>query len=530
MADRDIAVRFTGDSRDLERASEKAERSISDTGKSMGGALAGLAGPATIAAAAVAGVAIVGYDLAKAAAEDEASMAQLAQQLRQAAGAGDEAVAGAEDFVSALSKSAALADDELRPALARLATATGDTARAQDLLALATDISAGSGKDLGAVTDALAKAALGSTGGLSKLGLATEDAAGKAMPLEEILARARDTFKGAGEAAANTSEGGMRKAAIGFDELKESIGAKLLPILGGLGTFLTETVLPAFEQLIAWAEAEWPKFMEAIRPTLEQVGELVRTVIDNLKAFWDENGDEIMAGIGELVRIWKEVLSVELQAAGELLKTVFDEVARFWDENGDEIMATLREVATFISDTVNTIRAFWTEWGDEIMTVARTVFDTVLTVIRVAMDVIFGIIRFVAAVIRGDWGAAFEALKDTAAAGVDFVVGLMGKVGGLITDALGALADLITRPFKAAFNAIADLWNNTIGRLEFTVPDWVPGLGGNRIDVPDIPRFAAFGALTIVMPPGSDGYDVARQVTSFSRNVAPMGALTVAVR
>jgi hypothetical protein len=530
VADRDIAVRFTGDSRDLERASENAERSLTDTGKSMGGALAGLAGPATIAAAAVAGVAIVGYDLAKAAAEDEASMAQLEQQLRQAASAGDEAVAGAEAFVSALSKSAAIADDELRPSLAKLATATGDTAKAQDLLALATDISAGSGKDLGAVTDALAKAALGSTGGLSKLGLATEDAAGKAMPLEDILAKARDTFAGAGEAAANTSEGGLKKAAIGFDELKESIGAKLLPVLGGLGAFLNDTVLPGFESLVAWAEEQWPKFLEAIRPTLTEVGELVRTVIDKLQAFWDENGESIMAGIGEVVRLWKEVLSVELQAAGEVLKTVFDEVAKFWDENGDEIMATLREVATFISDTANTIRAFWTEWGDEIMAVARIAFDTIQSVIRVAMDVIFGIIRFVAAIIRGDWSAAFDALKDTAQKGVDFVVGLMARIGDLIARALGGLADLITRPFKAAFNSIADLWNRTVGALEFTVPDWVPGLGGNRIDVPDIPRFATFGALTIVMPPGSDGYDVARQVTSFSRNVAPVGGLTVAVR
>ena len=102
MADRDIAVKFTGDTRDLERASDKAEKSVEGTGKSMGGALAGIAGPAAIAAGAVAGIAVVGWDLANAAAEDEAAAAQLAQQLHQAAGASDEAVEGAEKYIEAL--------------------------------------------------------------------------------------------------------------------------------------------------------------------------------------------------------------------------------------------------------------------------------------------------------------------------------------------------------------------------------------------------------------------------------------------
>jgi hypothetical protein len=48
--------------------------------------------------------------------------------------------------------------------------------------------------------------------------------------------------------------------------------------------------------------------------------------------------------------------------------------------------------------------------------------------------------------------------------------------------------------------------------------------------VPDVPHFSAMAGLTIVMPAGSDGYDVTRQVASFSRNVAPVAGLTVAVR
>jgi phage-related protein len=603
VADRDIAVKFTGDTRDLERASDKAERSVEGTGKSMGGALAGIAGPAAIAGAAVAGLAVVGWDLAQAAAEDEASASQLAQQLHQAAGASDEAVAGAENYIEALSKTAAIADDELRPALATLATATGDTTKAQELLSLATDISAGTGKDLGTVTQALAKAQLGSIGGLSKLGIATEDADGKALSLEETLDKARNTFHGAGEAAANTSAGGLKKAGIGFDELKEKIGSKLLPILGSLGEFFNDKVLPAFDSLVAWAEEEWPKFLESIQPTLTDLQDTFTTVIDAIKGLWDEWGDDILKVVGWIVDAWKNYLALEIKIAGDIIRGVIEGLKAFWAEWGDQITETVTNIVNGIKDlatrfselvtqvgdaikqfwaehgeeikeflrslkelfdelvkkfneevkpavealaklffdkfteikdnvtgAIKTIEDFWAEHGETIKHTAEITWGIISTVIGGALDVVTGLIKTAVSILKGDWGGAWDNVKDTVSKGFDFIKDLFGKIGGMIGTALGGLADLITKPFKSAFNAIADLWNNTIGKLSFTFPEWIPGLGGNRIDVPDIPRFSTFGALTIVMPPGSDGYDVARQVSSFSRNVAPMGALTVAVR
>ena len=50
--------------------------------------------------------------------------------------------------------------------------------------------------------------------------------------------------------------------------------------------------------------------------------------------------------------------------------------------------------------------------------------------------------------------------------------------------------------FKTVFNSIATIWNNTIGKLSFKVPDWVPGIGGKGFDVPDIPMLAAGGIVT----------------------------------
>jgi hypothetical protein len=50
--------------------------------------------------------------------------------------------------------------------------------------------------------------------------------------------------------------------------------------------------------------------------------------------------------------------------------------------------------------------------------------------------------------------------------------------------------------YKTIFNALANLWNNTIGKLSFTFPSWVPGLGGKGFSVPKIPMLAEGGIVT----------------------------------
>jgi hypothetical protein len=63
-------------------------------------------------------------------------------------------------------------------------------------------------------------------------------------------------------------------------------------------------------------------------------------------------------------------------------------------------------------------------------------------------------------------------------------------------DAITSYLSFVMGVYKAIFNGIATLWNNTIGKLSFEVPKWVPGLGGKGFDVPNIPMLAAGGIVT----------------------------------
>ena len=80
---------------------------------------------------------------------------------------------------------------------------------------------------------------------------------------------------------------------------------------------------------------------------------------------------------------------------------------------------------------------------------------------------------------------------------------VVDSVFRFITSAVSGSIDLIKGYFstvlgfyKTIFNGIASLWNNTVGKLSFKVPGWVPGLGGKGFEVPNIPMLAAGGIVT----------------------------------
>jgi len=87
------------------------------------------------------------------------------------------------------------------------------------------------------------------------------------------------------------------------------------------------------------------------------------------------------------------------------------------------------------------------------------------------------------------WRNAWGWIKSAASNTWDFIK----KIPGWIGSAFSKVAGFIMAPYKAAFNGIARAWNNTVGRLSFTVPGWVPGIGGSGFSVPNIPTFHSGG-------------------------------------
>lgn len=212
----------------------KVNRSLGDTMTTSEKMHAGLKKAALPAAAALGVLAVAGADAAKAALEDAAAQDKLRGQLERVAGATDAQVKAAEDYITKLEMQTGIADDDLRPALGKLATATGDVTKAQDALALAVDVSAATGKDLNVVSTALAKGYGGNTAALGRLVPGLDKATLATKDMHKITDELARLTGGAATDAAKTSAGQMKVLAVQSQELKETLGASLIPVIQAL--------------------------------------------------------------------------------------------------------------------------------------------------------------------------------------------------------------------------------------------------------------------------------------------------------
>jgi hypothetical protein len=206
---------------------------------------------AAFAAAAAAAAAYAGklaIEGVKAAIEDEAAQKRLALALENVTGATEAQIAAVEEQISKTALATGVADDKLRPALQRLATATGSVEQSQKLLTLALDISAATGKDVETVSNALGKAYEGNTASLARLGIGLSAAEIKTMGLQGAVTQLGQTFGGAAATQANTFEGQIARLRVGFDEAKEAIGAQLLPVIQRLLDYVVNVLIPKFQE------------------------------------------------------------------------------------------------------------------------------------------------------------------------------------------------------------------------------------------------------------------------------------------
>lgn len=324
--------------------------------------------------------AVAAFKLAKGAAEDEAAAARLANSLKNTTGATRDQVDATEDWITAQGKSLGVADDDLRPALDRLAKSTGSISEAQKLTSLAMDGAAGSGKSLEAVTNALAKANEGSMGGLAKLGVATKNAAGETLTFEQVTQNMSKTFDGAAETAANTTAGKWGRVKLGLAEVGEGIGAKLLPMgakaadwalkfaprLESMATTAGKKLAPAFDAVSAFISDklvpagkrlyEW--FIDKILPKLK---DNFLSVLDSLKTAFANVTTKLEENRPQLEKLGRVLAVVGEKVTG----VVIPALAWFYGKVFKSIGTAIGLLVDAVGLLVDAFEKLWT-WGNKV--------------------------------------------------------------------------------------------------------------------------------------------------------------------
>jgi len=217
------------------KQAETAAQKLTKNLKTLAGA-AGLAFGAS---------AIVAYSKAsvKAFAQDEAAALRLNRAVTNL-GIGF-ANPGIAEYIDNLERSAAIADDVLRPAFQGLLTTTGSLTQSQKLLNDAITISRASGIDLATVAEDLGKGYVGITRGLAKYNTGLTRAELTTKSFSEILGIVLGRSAGAAEDYLDTTSFKMDVLSVATGRASETIGKGFVDALAraGGGTEATDAAI-----------------------------------------------------------------------------------------------------------------------------------------------------------------------------------------------------------------------------------------------------------------------------------------------
>jgi len=265
---------------------------------------------ATAAAGAIAGAA---FSAVKAATEDQESQKKLADQLRRTMEATDEQIASVEQYISKQQMLVGVADDQLRPALANLARATGDITFAQKNLGLALDISAATGIELETVSLALGKAFNGNIGALTKLGVPIDENVKKSKDLSSVVETLNNQFGGAASAAADTFAGRLNILKLSIGEAWEGIGYALLPIAEKLVAFIQKNVVPVI-QAFADELSGGGSLRDALLAATAQAGDFGLKVVDMVQT--------VVETVGQIANVFIDLVKPIVLAGGAIVSMI----------------------------------------------------------------------------------------------------------------------------------------------------------------------------------------------------------------
>lgn len=482
-----LVIKIVGDADSYIRSLNEAETKTKGFGVSLKSlAKVGAAG------AAAAGVALVTDQLGKsieAAREAQKAQIRLEQALKSAGVSYKAHGKAIDEAIQKTSKLAALDDEDLSDAFAKLVRSTGNVKDAMEGMNLAADIARGRNISLEAATKAVEKAFLGSDTALKRIGVtvprvtnaqdalkqqmdalkdkikeatgstkehleaqlkqleASKKAAAaidKQATAQDAIAKAQKLYAGAAEEYGKSSAGAHERFQVAVENLQEAIGAKLLPVIDKFYALMTKVIL----------------WLTDNGPTIGKIFETVATVVENaFKPLWNyiENTAKI---VGDLVTGIKAII------------------------NGDWSQAW----ASFSDIPSKALKIIW----DTFLAAPRQIAELALALGKAAAEKIGEGLAALPGVIASGLEKLGGALASLPAAAVSAATALGGKIleaiGNGLSGTISGLGDLggkiasllggIGAAGSAVFNAAKDVGGRVLSAIGAGLEGTIGGLAG----------------------------------------------------
>lgn len=286
---------------------------------------------------------------------------------------------------------------------------------------------------------------------------------------------------------------------------------------------LSETLAPIFTDVLSVATQEWADmFAFACEQTGILVNEVIIPALDLWKSIfmdlcvvvqeeWARSGSKLLEGVKKLLdsvkEIWRNLYNTILKPIWnkilhgldnlwkDHLKPLWDSIVKFAAKLVDSVLTIWNEaLAPFINWVIKTFGPAFVNIFDGIWDTVLKVAENLISSVKNIIKALGGLLDFLTGVFTGDWKKAWEGIKT-------FFKGLWDG----IVDVVKAPINLIIGFINAMVGGIVEGVNTAIrslNKLSFTVPDWVPGIGGERwgfsikeLTKPKIPYLARGGII-----------------------------------
>lgn len=272
-----------------------------------------------------------------------------------------------------------------------------------------------------------------------------------------------------------------------------------------IGTVVADTFEIVTDKVKEFAEenkGEIQNFTDSIFGIFTDAWNLINNVwedtLNSLKVFWDTWGKDIVAGVMNIANdiggwflylwndlvypTWDTMMSWLTKIWDENLQGLVDELLGFVGRVGDLILQLWEGVfKPLVDDILNVLVPAFKNSFNFILDIVGTVVNGIIGIIKNLLKILNGIIDFVVGVFTGDWGRAWEGVKE------------------IFSGVIGSLEEI----FKGVINGIIGIANSFIrfwNSIELKVPEvtipFVGKVGGFSIQVPqldDIPMLAKGG-------------------------------------
>ena len=239
---------------------------------------------------------------------------------------------------------------------------------------------------------------------------------------------------------------------------------------------IIQSVLPVLIQLV---NAILPILTQIIQAVLPVIIQLIQTILPLVMQIVDTILPIFINLLNTLLPIFMEIIQSILPVIIQLIQTVLPIVQQIIDTVLPIFISLLNTLVPIFQNIIQAILPVLTTLLQDLIFVIELVaniFSSVLgsalqsiaAIVQNVMQIFQGLIDFITGVFTGNWSQAWNGIKS------------------IFSGAVGGLGEIIKAPLRAVVSAV----NTVIGGLnKLKVPDWVPGIGGKGINIPQIPGF-----------------------------------------